>query len=87
MGEDHPPQRQKMMCSDELPEPSSAVREGGLNQPAATREAKAKEEAKWKVEDILRRFEVEEDEEEEDAMSNSSSDLFELENLTVRGSG
>ncbi|XP_074580087.1 protein BIG GRAIN 1-like [Curcuma longa] len=66
--------------------PVSVLCNGNRSEAAAADEGKGRKEARKKVEDILRRFEAEEAE-EEDEMSDSSSDLFELDNLAVNSSG
>ncbi|KAG6468945.1 hypothetical protein ZIOFF_073640 [Zingiber officinale] len=64
----------------------AAARAEDQRRPAAVAEGIAREEARRKVEKLLRSLEVEE-EVNEDEMSDSSSDLFELESLTINGDG
>ncbi|KAG6471791.1 protein BIG GRAIN 1-like [Zingiber officinale] len=81
MGEEILPCSQKIACARD---PAAAARLDDRRRPISVADGKqAREDARRKVEQMLRSLEVEE--EEEDEMSDSSSDLFELENLTVRG--
>ncbi|WOK93214.1 protein BIG GRAIN 1-like [Canna indica] len=83
VGEDLRPCGQKIVCAGDR---SAAEAKDKRRRSVAVPEGKEREETRRRVEELLRRYEDEE-EEDEDEMSDSSSDLFELENLTVMGGG
>ncbi|RWW36307.1 hypothetical protein BHE74_00058681 [Ensete ventricosum] len=79
VGEDLRPCGQKTVyAGDRAAGAGTEIRRRSFATEAA--KGKARDDAKRRVEELLRRFE-----EEEDDMSDASSDLFELENLTVMG--
>ncbi|XP_064947668.1 protein BIG GRAIN 1-like [Musa acuminata AAA Group] len=81
MGEDLRPCGQKnVYACDRAAGAGTEIRRRSFATEAA--KGKSRDEARRRVEELLRRFE-----DEEDDMSDASSDLFELENLTVMGAG